>query len=99
MIFIKNAASLLLTGTILLTTTTQQHTVNAHELRIQNKCQQRLHIGIQGRPLLENGGFVLSSGQTKSITAPTGWEAGRIWARTGCDGNGNNCVTGQCGGG
>ncbi|KAF8356435.1 hypothetical protein PRIPAC_98058, partial [Pristionchus pacificus] len=52
--------------------------------------------GIQGSTLVEEGGFYLAAGQSKRVGVPNGWTAGRIWARTGCDGN-FNCETGFCG--
>lgn len=36
------------------------------------------------------------SGQTREITVPDGWTAGRIWARRDCDEK-FNCHTGFCG--
>ncbi|CAF1619519.1 unnamed protein product, partial [Didymodactylos carnosus] len=47
----------------------------------------------------ENGGFELTSGQSKEIRVPDNWESGRIWPRTGCkDIDGRFiCATGSCG--
>lgn len=52
---------------------------------------------------LDAGWFSLPGGQisslpgkSRSISVPDGWKAGRIWARTGCNGQ-FNCETGNCG--
>ncbi|CAM8954853.1 unnamed protein product [Rhodiola kirilowii] len=48
---------------------------------------------------LKSTGFVLRSGQSKTLTAPTGW----MWARTLCSLNSTTgrfaCVTRDCGSG
>lgn len=61
-----------------------------------NNCPFKVWPGIQGSSLVEGGGFELDAGASKKLSVPDGWSAGRIWARTGCDGN-YNCATGFCG--
>ncbi|XP_059449818.1 pathogenesis-related thaumatin-like protein 3.5 [Corylus avellana] len=51
-----------------------------------------------GYPVIADGGFNLSPGQTQRIYAPLTW-SGRIWARTGCKFTANPaCDTGDCDG-
>ncbi|CAF1354241.1 unnamed protein product, partial [Didymodactylos carnosus] len=58
-------------------------------------------MGVQGNPLIMNGGFELGAKSTRDISVPDGWEAGRFWPRTGCRNvNGQfRCATGDCGAG
>ncbi|CAH1988685.1 unnamed protein product [Acanthoscelides obtectus] len=56
-------------------------------------------VGIQGNPghaALENGGFALGQGQSKTVRAADNW-AGRFWGRTWCDQGSKHCLTGDCG--
>ncbi|KAI8586066.1 thaumatin-like protein, partial [Geranomyces variabilis] len=69
-------------------------------IQVVNSCPEDIWIGIQGKPLLANGGLFLPRGQSKNIQAPNNWEAGRIWPRTGCATNAQGhlvCETGDCG--
>jgi len=71
-----------------------------HQLRIFNRCQQTLWIGIlnnPGKALPADGGFRLNAHNQRTVTVHNGW-GGRVWARTKCDNNGRNCATGECGG-
>src|SRR4051812_38131670 len=45
------------------------------------------------------GGFRLNSRQNRQVTLAKGNGNGRIWGRTGCNDQGANCDTGNCGGG
>ncbi|KAK7382947.1 hypothetical protein VNO78_28611 [Psophocarpus tetragonolobus] len=69
-----------------------------------NKCDYTVWPGIlsnAGVPPLSTTGFVLQSGDSSTITAPTSW-GGRFWGRTLCsqDSTGKfSCVTGDCGSG
>ena len=69
-----------------------------HEIRIWNNCPFTVWPGIlnnPGKSLPENGGFSLEKYHTRIFRGPDGW-AGRIWARTSCNGAGA-CETGDCG--
>ncbi|KAJ7966876.1 Thaumatin [Quillaja saponaria] len=71
---------------------------------IENKCDYTVWPGIlsnAGVAPLPITGFVLQTGESKTITAPTSW-GGRFWGRTLCsqDSTGKfSCVTGDCGSG
>lgn len=65
-------------------------------IHVYNKCPFDIWPGIQGNPLVENGGFHLGAGQTQSFQVPDGWTGARIWARRNCDSN-MNCDSGFCG--
>lgn len=72
---------------------------NAATFEIQNQAGGPVWIGIQGNPgkaHLENGGFVLNQGQSKTVNSADDW-AGRIWGRSYCDPNSKHCGTGDCG--
>lgn len=74
--------------------------VMGHEIRVTNRCGQTVDVGVLNNPnkmLPMNGGFRLNTGQQVSFPVPFAW-AGRLWGRTGCDGNGRGCQTGFCGG-
>lgn len=47
-----------------------------------------------------DSGFELASGATRAVSVPSGWVAGRFFARTGCSGSGDSftCEVGDCGG-
>ncbi|KAH9408322.1 hypothetical protein TYRP_011994 [Tyrophagus putrescentiae] len=71
-----------------------------HEIRIHNNCRHPIWPGLlnnPGKQLPEAGGFELNAGATHVLHVPDAW-AGRVWARTGCNGAGT-CETGDCGGG
>ncbi|KAI4336770.1 hypothetical protein L6164_015255 [Bauhinia variegata] len=69
-----------------------------------NKCDYTVWPGIlsnAGVAPLSTTGFVLQTGESKTINAPTSW-GGRFWGRTSCtqDSTGKfSCVTGDCGSG
>ncbi|KAK6120512.1 hypothetical protein DH2020_045742 [Rehmannia glutinosa] len=69
-----------------------------------NKCEFTVWPGIlsnAGIAPLPTTGFVLQTGESKTINAPTSW-GGRFWGRTHCteDSTGKfSCVTGDCGSG
>ena len=70
--------------------------VYAHEVRIINGCPFTVWIGVvnnPGKELPANGGFQLNTWGVRSLYVPNGW-AGRVWARTNCDGSGH-CETGN----
>nr|ABU97476.1 thaumatin-like protein [Suidasia medanensis] len=67
-------------------------------MRIFNHCPFAIWPGLLNNPnkaLPENGGFYLDKYHTRVFQVPDGW-AGRIWARTNCNGAGH-CETGDCG--
>uniref|UniRef100_A0A914E019 Thaumatin-like protein n=1 Tax=Acrobeloides nanus TaxID=290746 RepID=A0A914E019_9BILA len=65
-------------------------------IHVYNKCPFEIWPGIQGNPLVANGGFHLAPGEARIIQVPDGWKAARIWARRNCDAN-MNCESGFCG--
>ncbi|GMH07416.1 hypothetical protein Nepgr_009256 [Nepenthes gracilis] len=72
-------------------------------LTVVNNCPFTIWPATQpnfGHPVLERGGFALTTLTHRSFRAPTTHWSGRIWARTGCNySNGHfSCVTGDCGG-
>ena len=72
-------------------------------IKITNNHNQTIWIGIYGlNSTPANGGFELASNQSQTITVPSNWTSGRIWARTGCIGhihdNSLVCETGDCNG-
>ncbi|CAF1142641.1 unnamed protein product [Brachionus calyciflorus] len=71
-----------------------------------NNCPYTVWVGMQGRVysnanwmLPNNGGWELKSGQTKSVSVPKDFYAGRLWGRTNCYYNNGQfrCETGDCG--
>lgn len=65
-----------------------------------NKCPYTVWPGIQGNPIPKPSGFEIKAGATHSIKVADGWEAARIWARTGCsgqDGSSFTCEACNCG--
>uniref|UniRef100_A0A914EPB2 Thaumatin-like protein n=1 Tax=Acrobeloides nanus TaxID=290746 RepID=A0A914EPB2_9BILA len=64
-------------------------------IHVYNKCPFEIWPGIQGNPLVANGGFHLAPGEARIIQVPDGWKAARIWARRNCDAN-MNCESGFC---
>ncbi|CAH0545826.1 unnamed protein product [Brassicogethes aeneus] len=72
----------------------------AVQFDITNKDGGEIWVGIQGnsgKAALENGGFKLGQGQTRSVQAPNDW-AGRFWSRQWCDSGNGQCVVGNCNG-
>lgn len=71
-------------------------------LVIVNNCSKPIWIGTYGANYTPaNGGFYLGANTRQTITVPSNWQSGRIWARTGCQfkSNGNLvCETGDCNG-
>ncbi|KAE9552436.1 hypothetical protein FO519_004344 [Halicephalobus sp. NKZ332] len=66
-------------------------------IRITNNCRFKVWPGWQGTSGTPNGGgATLNPGQYVDVGVPDNWTGGRVWARTGCDGN-FNCETGGCG--
>ncbi|CAF1230198.1 unnamed protein product [Didymodactylos carnosus] len=65
--------------------------------RFVSQCTQTIWIGVQGKPLIENGGFKLAAKSSRNVFVPDAWEAGRFWPRTGCRNvNGQfKCATGS----
>ncbi|XP_038694441.1 osmotin-like protein [Tripterygium wilfordii] len=71
-------------------------------LTLVNNCPYTVWPAIQpnaGHPVIENGGFALSSLTHRSFPAPTQYWTGRIWARTCCNYADDHfsCATGDCG--
>ncbi|PIA37240.1 hypothetical protein AQUCO_03000078v1 [Aquilegia coerulea] len=63
----------------------------------RNNCPYTVWPGIQNNPNVPQfptTGFQLTSGASQSSNSPGSW-AGRIWARTGCNGQ-FTCATGTC---
>ena len=48
-------------------------TSSARTFRITNRCDQMLWLGIQGKPLIYNGGFNVNAQSSKDISVPDGW--------------------------
>ncbi|CAM8990782.1 unnamed protein product [Rhodiola kirilowii] len=79
--------------------------VESAKFKFVNRCRKTIWPGVlsgaTSAPLTPTG-FALRSGQSKTLTAPTGW-SGRMWARTLCSLNSTTgrfaCVTGDCGSG
>jgi len=78
-------------------------------LTLINNCPHDIWIGASGNPLPpQDTGFQMSPRSTRPLVVPGSWQAGRIWARTGCAWRtdvswGPNprfvCQTGDCGAG
>ncbi|ODN80974.1 hypothetical protein L202_03084 [Cryptococcus amylolentus CBS 6039] len=77
----------------------------ASSITISNKCSSSLYIGVggQGGSITKTDGSAQDAGWEQqpgeyTFNLPDGWNNGRIWARTGCekDGDGINCVIGGC---
>eukprot|EP00252_Welwitschia_mirabilis_P016673 TRINITY_DN3690_c0_g2_i1.p2 TRINITY_DN3690_c0_g2~~TRINITY_DN3690_c0_g2_i1.p2 ORF type:complete len:238 (+),score=16.75 TRINITY_DN3690_c0_g2_i1:43-756(+) len=72
-------------------------TAQAAKMNVKNNCAQT----IWAASLKPSGGQELTKGQTWTVDVPANTEAGRIWARTGCNfggGSGQACKTGDCAG-
>ncbi|CAL1400513.1 unnamed protein product [Linum trigynum] len=98
--FLYAAVPLLL---LLLSPPTQSTPPPALTLTMVNNCPFTVYPAIQpsaGFPILEKGGFPLTTLTHRSFPAPAQHWAGRIWARTHCTHSGNtfHCATGDCGG-
>lgn len=71
---------------------------------IVNKCRHTVWPGIltgANRAVLNPTGFVLESGESKTVPVPRSW-SGRLWGRTHCstDSSGKfSCLTADCGSG
>ncbi|XP_066399836.1 thaumatin-like protein 1 [Miscanthus floridulus] len=82
-----------------------QGAVGGTTFTFTNRCGGTVWPGVlanSGSSPLQTTGFELGPGETRSLTAPSGW-SGRFWARTGCafdaaSGKGA-CATGDCGSG
>jgi hypothetical protein len=48
-------------------------TLSARTFRITNKCDQKIWLGMQGQPLIYNGGFEINARSMKTISVPDGW--------------------------
>ncbi|KAI9083676.1 hypothetical protein K1719_034377 [Acacia pycnantha] len=81
--------------------------VTSTEFTVINKCNYTVWPGISSAAgnndnPLSTTGFVLKTGESRIISAPTSWN-GRFWGRTKCtqDSTGRNfsCLTGDCGSG
>ncbi|KAM0945523.1 putative Thaumatin family [Dioscorea sansibarensis] len=79
--------------------------VNSTTFTFTNKCANTVwpaSLSNSGTAPLSTTGFVLPSGASLAIQAPTGW-SGRFWARTSCTtlppSNHLTCATGDCGSG
>uniref|UniRef100_A0A7E4VHF0 Thaumatin-like protein n=1 Tax=Panagrellus redivivus TaxID=6233 RepID=A0A7E4VHF0_PANRE len=71
--------------------------VFARDIHIINNCGYKIWPGWYGQNgTPDGGGTTLNPGASHTINVPNDWTSGRIWARTGCDGN-FNCDTGSCG--
>jgi len=70
-----------------------------HKFVFVNNCPYTIWPGALGNSGMiapNNGGWKMDSGTTTTLYIPKGWQ-GRFWPRTGCDVNGANCETGDCG--
>ncbi|KAH7653840.1 Thaumatin family protein [Dioscorea alata] len=78
--------------------------MGAATFTFSNNCQYTVWPGTlssAGRAALDTTGFVLQSGESRTLNAPTSW-SGRFWGRTLCttDSTGKfSCGTGDCGSG
>jgi hypothetical protein len=75
--------------------------VKNREIELNNKCSNDLWISFFGNSSINNDfnqkSFFVKANDKMNITNfPGDWMSGRIWARTGCDQNGQNCNTGDC---
>jgi len=74
---------------------------SCHKFVFVNNCTSAVYVGALGNSGMvapNNGGWRLNPGISNATTIylPIGWGV-RFWARTGCDTNGLNCDTGDCG--
>jgi hypothetical protein len=47
--------------------------LSARNFRINNQCDQKIWLGIQGQPLIHSGGFDVDAHSIKDISVPDGW--------------------------
>ncbi len=47
--------------------------LSARTFHINNQCNQKLWLGIQGQPLIYSGGFAVNAGSAIDISVPNGW--------------------------
>ncbi|KAE9456948.1 hypothetical protein C3L33_11156, partial [Rhododendron williamsianum] len=75
---------------------------SSRTFNLLNNCDHPVWpvIGSTGSSQLPTSGFVLQTGQSKIINAPSNW-SGRFWGRTGCAQHQStgefSCITGDCG--
>ncbi|CAI2350723.1 unnamed protein product [Caenorhabditis sp. 36 PRJEB53466] len=62
---------------------------------VYNNCPFTIWPAVLGPGNPEGGGFRLDAWTARNLNVDDAWKNGRIWARTGCDGN-FNCETGTC---
>ncbi|CAA7391384.1 unnamed protein product [Spirodela intermedia] len=78
--------------------------VRSASFTFANNCEYTVWPGLlssAGSPPLSTTGFSLAKGESRTVSAPTGW-SGRFWGRTLCstDASGKfSCLTGECGSG
>jgi hypothetical protein len=48
-------------------------TVLGRTFNITNNCNQKIWLGIQGNPLIQNGGFEVNAHASKKIDVPDKW--------------------------
>ncbi|CAG7723051.1 unnamed protein product [Allacma fusca] len=73
-------------------------TTVGHQMTVANRCNQVIWVGTFGdNEIPANGGFRLNPGESNKFEVRYKWLSGRIWGRTGCDANGRNCESGDCG--
>ena len=70
-----------------------------HAFVFTNNCLYTVWVGSLGNTGMiapNHGGWRMDPNTEITIYIPKGW-GGRFWARTGCDSNGKECATGDCG--
>lgn len=73
-------------------------TAEGHQFIVSNRCNQVVWVATHGdNEIPANGGFRLGPMEQGVFDVGFKWTSGRIWGRTGCDDNGRNCETGDCG--
>lgn len=78
-----------------------------YQIQVVNNCKETIWPGLgqvdssSVKMSYEDSGFALAQGASRTLSIPTKWLAGRIFARTGCTGSGASmtCAVGQCSGG
>ncbi|CAO4374181.1 unnamed protein product [Caenorhabditis nigoni] len=68
--------------------------VESRTIVVYNNCPFSIWPGVLGPGNPEGGGFRLDAWTAKNLNVADDWN-GKIWARTGCDGD-FNCETGTC---
>ena len=51
-------------------------TLSDRTFKITNNCNQKIWIGLQGNPLIYNGGFEVDARSAKDIKVPDKWVCG-----------------------